>query len=108
MPKNKLGEGVAKLRERLAQKRLKNECDKEECYAQVQLLASEPSGTNQKYKRIGALEDVFIGESPTVLSIKDACLKHFKSKDFKDYKCDLLLTERGPSVRKLTQLDLNK
>ena len=89
----------------MAQKRLKNATSKDENCYNVQLLAAEPSGLNQKYKRIGALEYISISGAPTVSKLKAACLETFSA----DTKiCDILVSERGPSVKSLGQIDLKK
>ena len=104
MPKRDQSDGVS-LKERLAQKRLKNATSKDENCYNVQLLAAEPSGLNQKYKRIGALEYISISGAPTVSKLKAACLETFSA----DTKiCDILVSERGPSVKSLGQIDLKK
>jgi len=105
--KKKLSNEVNHLRERLALKRKHKESVLEENCVNVQLLASEPSGLGQKYKRIGALEYVILEGSPTLQSLKQACLKHFSGKD-EGKRCDLLVSERGPSVKYLRQINLKK
>ena len=97
---------VKQLREKLSKKRRGEEKpEKEMIFLSVQLVSQDPQGTFQKYKRIGALKSVQIESNPTLESIREACIKHYKKYN---KKCDLLVTERGPSVIHISQLNLKK
>ena len=102
-----LKNGAEELRQSLSTKRKNSTFKLDSEYVNVQLLSAEPSGITQKYKRIGALESVGLSQKKRNLSlIKEACIKHFQIGN--DKKCDLLVSERGPSVREINQLNLDK
>ena len=74
-----------------------------EMFISVQLLSPEPCGRTQKYTRIGALESVQL-EEQTLPGIKASCLNHYNQTK----ACDVLMSERGPSVRNVSQVNLKK
>jgi len=99
--------GAEALRQTLAAKRLKNDARLDTEFIDIQLLSAEPTGVNQKYKRIGALHSVpLLRKNHTLENIKGSCIQHFNVGEGKI--CDLLVSERGPSVRNMSQLNLKK
>ena len=94
------------MRDKLAAKRQKAEPEVPQEFINVQLLAPVPSGVNQKYKRMGALDSVSLVAKASLESIKMSCIKHFNISDGR--KCDILLGERGPSVRKFSEINIDK
>lgn len=101
-----LKKGVQNLQERLSAKRRKTEEVKEQTFFSLQVLASEPTGTTQKYKRIGALQSIkLIDNEETIENVCKSCLMHF---NYSNKVCDVLLGERGPTVRSFSQLSIKK
>ena len=96
---------IENLRDKLAAKRQKAEPEVPHEFINVQLLAPVPSGVNQKYKRMGALDSVSLVAKASLESIKMSCIKHFNISDGR--KCDILLGERGPSVRKFSEINID-
>ncbi|PFX12614.1 hypothetical protein AWC38_SpisGene23397 [Stylophora pistillata] len=69
-------------------------------------MSSEVSGKQQKYCRIGAREYfLFEHEELTIDNITDACQKHFRALIGEEMACDVLAGERGPSCKKITQVN---
>ena len=103
---SKLKKDIQELKNKLANKRRKKDTTTEVCFFDVQLLSADPTGTTQKYKRIGALESVrLLEDEESFDNIKLSCLKHFQ---VEEKMCDILLTERGPSARSFAQINLKK
>ena len=97
---------VKNLHEKLSKKRRGEQADaSEKTYLSVQLVSQDPQGTFQKYRRIGVLESVEVNVTPTLVHIKDACTKHYGKYE---ELCDLLVSERGPSVKHISQLNVKK
>ena len=69
----------------------------------IQRLASQVKGSSQKYARMGPLKRTEIPEddSSKPASIDIACISGFKMDGF---HCDLLETERGPSLKSLDEV----
>jgi len=72
----------------------------------IQRLSSEVSGKAQKYSRVGPREFVDFGEERdlTIPNIKEACLKHFRSKIGPNMICDVVAGEQGPSCTSTKQI----
>ena len=72
----------------------------------VQRMSSEVTGKQQKYTRIGPREFVpFEFDDITFDNIVEACQKYFAAQIDKDMVCDILAGERGPSCKKMCQID---
>lgn len=72
----------------------------------VQRMSSEVGGKQQKYCGIGAREYVPFGhEELTIENIKDACQKHYRTLIGEGMTCDVLAGERGPSCKKISQVN---
>ena len=72
----------------------------------IQRLASQVKGSSQKYARMGPLKRIEIPEDdlskPASIDIvRRACISGFKMDGF---HCDLLETERGPSLKSLDEV----
>ena len=53
-----------------------------------------------------ALDSISLVAKASLESIKMSCIKHFNISDGR--KCDILLGERGPSVRKFSEINIDK
>ncbi len=71
----------------------------------VQRLTAEVSGKAQKYNRIGAREFVpFDEEDVSIVSIKAACERHYKSLSEEGLVCDVLAGDQGPSCSSIEHI----
>ncbi|CAH3141822.1 unnamed protein product [Porites evermanni] len=67
----------------------------------VQRMSSDVSGKQQKYTRIGP-------QKLSIANIKDACMKYFRPQIEKDFICDVLAGERGPSCEMMAHIPNRK
>lgn len=72
----------------------------------IQRLSAQVKGSSQKYARMGPLKRVDVLEDdlcvpPNIDVVKRACIAGFNMKGF---DCDLLETERGPSIESLNEI----
>lgn len=105
MSKRKNKVDFAKIKENIAQKRLRKDDNSNGTimeYITVQRLSSHVEGKYQKYSRIGALTSVPLNCEPTIENIKQACKRHFNVPE--GISCDILAGERGPSWKETSQI----
>ena len=75
----------------------------------TQRMSSDVSGKQQKYTRIRPQEYLpFEHEELSIANIKDACMKYFRPQIEKDFICDVLAGERGPSCEMMAHIPNRK
>jgi hypothetical protein len=72
----------------------------------IQRLSAQVKGSSQKYARMGPLKRVDVADEdlskpPSIDIVRRACITGFKMDGF---SCDLLETERGPSLECLDEV----
>ena len=72
----------------------------------IQRLSAQVKGSSQKYARIGPLKRVDVLEddlcqTPHIDMVRRACIAGFNIKGF---NCDLLESERGPSIENIDEI----